>query len=117
MPTVKNESHSEPDAPGTKHTPASGGMQKSRNIPQGFTWVLQRKLAIIKAKQRAISLATCNPDYQVEHPNECRDNPENKLLKECHPEAAKRIEKKLKLIQKKAMVPAVQRPSRLNKVE
>ncbi len=110
------KTHSEPDGE-IIHRILSGGMKKSRNIPHGFTWVRERKLAIIKAKQRSISLATCNPDYQVEHPNECRDNPENKLLKQCHPEAAKRIEKKLNLIQKKAMVPAVQRPSRMNKLE
>ncbi len=114
MNTMKT--HSVPDREMHTETP-SGGMNKSRRVPQGFNWVAQRKLAIIKAKQRSISLATCNPDYQVTYPNECRDNPENKLLKQCHPEASKRIEKKLNLIQKRAMVPAVQRPSRMNKLE
>ncbi len=60
-------------------------------------WEKQKALA--KQLDRAIHLARTNIDYQVAHPNECRDNPDHKILAKCHPEAEKRITKKVLKIQ------------------
>ncbi len=91
-------------------------MKHSRLVNTGFNWKKAQDRALEKQKQRSIQLATCNPDYQIEHPSECRANPEHKLLHQCHPEAEKRIiEKHLKTL-RKAIVPSVQRPMRPNRL-
>ncbi len=46
---------------------------------------------------------------------ECRDNPENKLLTTCHPEAIKRIEHDFNTAMQKVEVPTVERPKRTNR--
>ncbi len=78
-------------------------------------WEHRKKVAIDTQLRRAIHLARCNIDYQVKHPNECRDNPEHKLLKKCHPEAEKRIRKDMEKLQARAEMPTVERPKRLNR--
>ncbi len=104
------KSHSVP-APDSNTMPEGGVM----HTPSGFTWPKQRKKALLKAKYRAIHLARTNPDYQIAHPSECRENPENKILPCCHPEAEKRIDKKYETIFRAAQVPTVDRPKRLNR--
>ncbi len=85
-------------------------------IPRGFTWKKACQRALDKKRYRAIQLARCNPDYKIAHPNECRDNPENKILLHCHPEAEKRIIEEHEKMLKLAIVPPVERPQRLNKL-
>ncbi len=90
-----------------------GGLNQ---IPRGFTWKKACQRALDKKRYRAIQLARCNPDYKILHPNECRDNPENKILTHCHPEAEKRILEEHEKMLKLAIVPPVERPQRLNKL-
>ncbi len=78
-------------------------------------WEKQKVKALKHQLQRAIHLARCNPDYQIDHPNECRNNPDHKILKECHPEAKKRIEKLVMKKQHFSEVPNVERPHRYNR--
>ncbi len=92
-------------------TGTAGGIMKSR----GFTWEKQCEKAYQHQLERAIHLARTNPDYQIKYPNECRENPERKLLKCCHPEAQKRILEKHEKILALAIVPIVDRPKRLNR--
>ncbi len=84
--------------------------------PRGFTWDKQRKKALKHQFTRSIHLARTNIDYQVEHPNECRDNPDHKVLADCHPEAQKRLLLKHEKLLLLSVVPAVDRPTRLNRV-
>jgi len=67
------------------------------------------------AQYRAIHLARCNPDYQRLHPQEAKQNPDRKLLKDCHPEARKRIHEECEKYQRHVHVPTVERPERLNR--
>ncbi len=85
---MQKQSHSEPSEIANTSS-SGGGMKHSRLHPSGFTWPKQCEKALKKKLQRAISLARTNPDYRIKHPNECRDNPECKVLSECHPEAKK----------------------------
>ncbi len=95
-----------------KHLVAEGGVMKSA----GFTWPKQIKKAQAKAEYRAIQLARTNITYQMEHPSELRENPENKVLTCCHPEAAKRIAEKFLKIKQSSKVPLWEQPKRLNRV-
>ncbi len=98
---------------GATHMEPSGGVVNY--YQRGFNWPKAIHRALEKKKHRAIHLARTNPDYKIAHPNECRDNPENKILLCCHPEAEKRItEEHIKMI-KLSVVPTVERPKRLNR--
>ncbi len=97
---------------GADHTGTSEGIMKSR----GFTWKKQCLKALEKKKYRAIHLARSNPDYQIKYPNECRENPDRKVLLCCHPEAEKRILEEHEKILSLSIVPSVERPERLNRV-
>ncbi len=104
---MKNHTvHAEADLTGT-----SGG-----DYPKYFTWKKHCDKALKHAENRAIHLARCNPDYQIKYPNECRDNPENKVLPCCHPEAKKRLLEKHEKILQLAIVPPVDRPKRLSRL-
>ncbi len=80
---------------------------------KGFNWKWAKERAIIKQLERSIHLTRCNPDYQIAHPQECRDNPDNENI--CHPEAKRRITKDMLHKQQRAIVPPVERPKRLSK--
>ncbi len=108
--------HSEPGAPGNTDAPASGGMKHSRLQSRGFTWPWAQDRAERKQEYRSIHLARCNSDYQIEHPEEVRCNPESKILSCCHPEAKKRIHKKHLQILQKATVPTTEKPPRMNRL-
>ncbi len=84
------------------------------SVARGFNWPIQRQKALKHQFQRSIDLARTNIDYQVEFPNECRDNPDHKNT--CHPEAKKRLIKKHEKILANAVVPPVDRPTRLNRL-
>ncbi len=56
-------------------------------------------------KRRSIHLARTNIDYQIKYPNEVRNNPEKKILLQCHPEAASRIHHECEVYQSKNMQP------------
>ncbi len=103
------KNHSVP-APATPIEP-EGGVMKS----QGFNWKKATTRALAKKLERAIHLARCNPDYQIKYPNECRENPERKLLTCCHPEAKKRILEEHEKTLTQSLVPVVDRPKRLNR--
>ncbi len=103
--------HSIPAPP--THTAHGEGAVK---YPPGFNWKTQCLKALEKQKYRAIHLARTNPDYQIKYPNECRSNPENKVLLCCHPEAEKRILKEHEKILMRALVPDVDRPKRMNRI-
>ncbi len=90
-----------------------GGVNK---FPRGFNWPHQLHNALLHQMQRSIDLARTNPDYKIKHPNECRDNPDCKVLKECHPEAKKRLLEEHEKIIRLASVPDVDRPQRLNRL-
>ncbi len=83
---------------------------------RGFNWHKATERAIQHQYYRAIHLARTNPDYQVDFPNECRDNPEKKVLNHCHIEAKKRLDHRHEQILRNAMVPVVERPERLNRI-
>ncbi len=87
-----------------------------KETPKGFTWAKQCEKALQHKETRAIHLARTNPDYQMKYPNECRDNPEKKVLTCCHPEATKRILEEHEKILRLSIVPDVERPKRLNRV-
>ncbi len=89
------------------HTAPSGGVMNHSN--KGFNWEKARNRALAHMLYRAIHLARTNPDYRIQHPNECRDNPECKVLQHCHPEAEKRIHKEHEKILALAVVPSVER--------
>ncbi len=91
----------------------SGGVKK---YSMAFTWPKQIQKALEKKKYRAIHLARTNPDYQLKHPNECRDNPDRKVLTCCHPEAEKRILEEHEKMLRLAVVPSVERPKRMNRL-
>ncbi len=93
--------------------PEDAGTNLSR---KPFNWKLQCEKALKHQMQRAIDLARCNPDYQIKYPNECRDNPDHKVLPHCHPEAQERLLESHEKILKLAIVPDVDRPKRLNRV-
>ncbi len=78
-------------------------------------WQKRRRVAIDTQFRRAINLARCNPDYIRRYPQEHKQNPECKILKECHPEAKKRIEKEMLIKQHSHEMPQVDRPKRLNR--
>ncbi len=101
------------------HEPLSSNIPRSdRGVEQlNFTWEKATQRALKHQLVRSIALARCNLDYQIKYPNECRENPEHNVLKECHPEAKKRILTKHELLLKLAIVPPVDRPKRLNRVE
>ncbi len=65
---------------------------------------------------RAIHEARTNPDYQIAHPNECKNNPDRKILKECHPDAILRIKHECEVRRRNVLPPNVERPARLNRV-
>ncbi len=81
-----------------------------KNWPYCITRALQHK------KYRAIHLARTNIDYQIQHPNETRDNPEKKVLTHCHKEAEKRIIEEHEKMIRLAIIPTVERPKRLNRL-
>ncbi len=93
-----------------KHIVAPGG-----GVVKTF-WQIHCEKALKKKLYRAIHLARTNPDYQIKHPSECRENPENKVLLCCHPEAEKRILKEHETTLRLAVMPTVDRPARLNRV-
>ncbi len=78
-------------------------------------WEHRKAEAIKTQLRRAINLARTNPDYQMKHPNECRDNPSHKILTQCHPEAKKRIIQEMTKKHHNAEMPTVERPKRLNR--
>ncbi len=88
----------------------------NHDTPTGFTWEKMQHRAYQKKLYRAIHEARTNPDYQLAHPSECRTNPESKVLSHCHPEAEKRIKRQHSITIRKATVPTVIRPPRLNRV-
>ncbi len=94
-------------------TVPEGGFKK---IPRGFNWPDQCQKALEKQLYRAIHLARTNIDYKITHPSECRTNPENKILTECHPEAKKRILDCHEKTLRKAIIPIVDRPKRMNRL-
>ncbi len=104
----------EPSFP--KPTPVYTQRGVDQNIPRGFSWPKQTQKALLHQLQRSIDLARTNPDYQIKHPNECRNNPDRKVLKECHPDARKRICEEHEKILSLATVPDVDRPQRLNRL-
>ncbi len=99
-----------------KHPALSSGVKHSRLISSGFNWRKATDRALDTRLRRAISLARCNPDYQLKYPNECRDNPTNEYVRHCHPEAEKRIIKEHMIILRKSLVPQVEKPVRFNRV-
>ncbi len=105
------EQHSETPKGSTSHAP----LGKLNHDQRPFSWPVALQRALAKKKTRDISLKTCNPDHQIKYPNECRDNPEHKLLHQCHPEAEKRIEHDFKVAIQKTIVPVVDRPKRMNR--
>ncbi len=107
--------HSEPEAQIIPQSVA-GGMKHSRLKQRGFNWKKATTRALQHQLTRAIHLARCNPDYQIKYPNECRDNPESKILAECHVDAQKRIIDSHEKILKNSVVPVVDRPKRFSKV-
>ncbi len=110
---TKNHGIPAPEIPiGTE----GGVMKHSRLKSRGFTWPYAQARHLEKQKKRAISLATCNPDYQIQHPNETRDNPDKKLLACCHPEASKRLEKEHEFNMRKQAIPVTITPSRYNRI-
>ncbi len=113
MIILLKHNHSEPDRGNIQTVPHSGGM---RILRKGFTWDKQRKKALKHQYQRSIDLARTNDDYKIKYPNECRENPECKVLKECHPEAQKRLLQEHEKILRLAVVPDVDRPVRLNRL-
>ncbi len=90
--------------------------EKLNHHQKPFNWKMAKTRALKKKFTRTISLATCNPDYAIKYPHECRDNPENKLLGQCHPEAIKRIEHDFNTAMQKVEVPTVERPKRTNRL-
>ncbi len=68
--------HSAHPKEGTSVTPSG----KLNHHQRPFNWKMAKNRALVKQLQRAISLATCNPDYAIKYPHECRDNPDNKLF-------------------------------------
>ncbi len=103
------------NVPASSHIPlAEGGVVK--HSPRGFNWEKACKRALAKKQYRSIQLARTNPDYRMKYPNECRDNPECKVLTECHPEAQKRILEEHEKILQLAIVPPVDRPKRMNRL-
>ncbi len=81
-----------------------------------FNWKKATNRALEHQYQRAIAEARTNITYQVKYPNECRDNPDCKILHHCHPEAKKRILEEHEKILMTSTVPVVERPKRLNRV-
>ncbi len=81
-----------------------------RNWERCITRALKHKM------YRAIHLARTNPDYQIEHPSELRNNPEGKVLLHCHKEAEKRIIEQHQKMIKLAIIPKVDRPKRFNRI-
>ncbi len=78
-------------------------------------WVRRKRIAIETQYERAINAARCNPDYQRKYPQEHKSNPECKILKACHPDAKKRIEKEMLIKQRSSVIPTVERPKRMNR--
>ncbi len=68
-------------------------------------WDKQKKRILAKNLENSIHLARCNPDYQLLHPNECRENPEHHVLSQCHPEAHKRICHQYETFLQKSLMP------------
>ena len=90
-------------------------VKHSRLKNQPFSWQKACDRALKHKLTNAIHLARTNIDYQIKYPNECRDNPEHKILKECHHEAFKRIMKDHEKMLVNTMTPVVIRPKRLSK--
>ncbi len=98
------------------HTGPSLGVKKTQSHKNNmFTWYMASERALGKKLYRAINLARCNPDYQLKYPSECRENPDKKVLLECHIEATKRITHDHELICRLRKVPTIVRPARLNR--
>ncbi len=104
---ISMKNHSVP-AP-VMHMAPEGGVVKT-------FWQKHAEKALAHQEYRAIHLARTNPDYQIKYPNECRDNPDRKILECCHPEAHTRILEEHEKILRLSVVPAVDRPTRLNRV-
>ncbi len=81
------------------------------------SWHHSLHRALKKQLYRAIHLARTNEDYQRKYPSEVRANPKSLVLRECHPEARKRIEKKHDLLCKRTFVTPVDRPERWNRAK
>ncbi len=79
-------------------------------------WEQKRSNHLFHEEYRAIHECRCNPEYAIQHPNECKNNPECKVLTKCHPDAKERIYKLQEKILKYSNVPTVQRPKRFNRV-
>ncbi len=79
-------------------------------------WKKQRDKAIAHRLIRSIHLQRGNLDYQIKYPNESADNPNNVIKTSPHPEAKIRITKEFATMMKRANVPSVIRPKRLNRV-
>ncbi len=65
---------------------------------------------------RSIHLSRTNPDYKLKYPAEVAKNPERKLLLSPNKEAEKRILHEHEVRIRNNIVPAVERPKRLNRV-
>ncbi len=79
-------------------------------------WKYSQKKALEKALYRNIHIARTSPEYRIQHPNEARLNPSQKVLKLPSPEAKKRIEHDFAIRIRNAFQPTVERPARLNKI-
>ncbi len=72
--------------------------------------------ALKKQLYRSIHLSRTNPDYKLKHPAEVASNPEKKLLLSPSKEAEKRIKREHEVRVRNNIVPAVERPKRLNRI-
>ncbi len=86
-----------------------------RREQAGFSWPKAQKVALEKALYRTTVLRTCNPDYQIKYPNECRNLQSCDVKTHVHPEAKKRIIHDQQVRIRKVTPPIVVRPVRLNR--
>ncbi len=81
-------------------------------------WEIECKNALEKQLYRSIHLARTNPDYQIAHPTETKfqlSKAESGNCHECQPDAVKRITEAVTKKQQFYIMPAVERPKRLNR--
>ncbi len=79
-------------------------------------WKYSQEKALAKALYRNIHIARTSPEYRIQHPNEARLNPSQKVLKLPSPEAEKRIKHDYVIRIRNSFQPKVIRPKRLNKI-
>ncbi len=79
-------------------------------------WHFYQQKHLQKMLYRSIQQARNNPDYAIKHPNEIRDNPTHKLLREPNNEANIRIHKEHIVLLKNQLTPKWETPKRLNRI-